>query len=143
MDSKLKFEDHHTATNIKRDNEFLGSIGEYGGRASFLCQHGSLIGHRYSAAELREIADRIEGFDQDEEKKTTTVKFIPSGAGLMVKNRQGYLGYIDTEGRCPGRWNGMSEGLASPKEMMEIAKKCAEIQDQVNTIRNLRKNLFK
>lgn len=72
------------------------------------------------------------------------LKFVETGAGLMIKNRKGYLGVISTGGRWPGRWSIESEMKcsASPAEMAEIGRKCVEIRRQVQSTRAIRTKLF-
>lgn len=71
------------------------------------------------------------------------IKWVPSGAGILVSNRNGYLGRIEDTGRFPGRWVSTDETkTASPAEMAEIGKKCVEIRRQVDSTRNLRRSHF-
>ena len=71
------------------------------------------------------------------------LRFVESGAGLLVKGRGGHHGRIDTDGRWVGRFTSASACCTfSPEEMMEITQKCVEIRRQVQSTRNIRKTLL-
>ncbi|KKU42147.1 MAG: hypothetical protein UX58_C0003G0071 [Candidatus Wolfebacteria bacterium GW2011_GWB2_46_69] len=88
MDSEIGFDDRNAVTDVRRGStEFLGTIGDYSGEVSFqsqygLCQYGPLVGRRYTAAELRKIADKI---DEVKRKSDVEVLVVACEATMTLK----------------------------------------------------------